>query len=82
MLVFQTQYANINFKSALQVAACRVFSSNCALEGLRAHSAGGSSLHVTAALDAWSVGVLALEMFSGQSVCDLMQTKEQVRQLV
>jgi eukaryotic-like serine/threonine-protein kinase len=40
-----------------------------------------STLRATAALDVWSVGVIAVELFSGKPPLQLFQTQEQVRLL-
>jgi Protein kinase domain len=47
-------------------------------EALAAYNAGAKSLKVTEALDAWSVGILAIEIFTGQPVFDILQTRDQV----
>jgi hypothetical protein len=47
-------------------------------EVLQAREGGCQGVLATAALDAWSVGILALEMFTGQPVFDLTQPKAQV----
>jgi serine/threonine protein kinase len=48
-------------------------------EVIRAHAADESSMYVAESMDAWSVGMLALEMLSGQPVFNMLQPKEQVR---
>jgi eukaryotic-like serine/threonine-protein kinase len=48
-------------------------------EVLVSHESGAPGILVTEALDAWSVGILAIEMFTGQPVFDLMQPQETVR---
>jgi serine/threonine protein kinase len=53
--------------------------SYAAPEAIRAHSSADPTILVTEALDAWSVGILAIEIFTGQPVWDIMQEREQVR---
>ena len=48
-------------------------------EALSAFVIGAKSLVVSEALDAWSLGVLAIELFTGDSVFDHMHTKQDVR---
>ena len=50
-----------------------------ALEALRASEEGGRGLVATEALDAWSLGVLAIEMFTGNPVFPRDDPKEKVR---
>jgi serine/threonine protein kinase len=49
-----------------------------AQEVIQAYKAGDRELTATEALDAWSVGILALEMFTGQPVFNLLQPKDKV----
>ena len=39
---------------------------------------GSDTMDVQEAVDAWAVGMVALELFSGKLVFDVMQTQEQV----
>ena len=48
-------------------------------EALKAYLAGEVGVVATEALDAWSLGVLAFELFSGQPVFDHMRPKDEVR---
>jgi serine/threonine protein kinase len=48
-------------------------------EVVAAHSRSEPSIKATEALDGWSVGILALEMFSGRKVFDMSASKAQVR---
>jgi serine/threonine protein kinase len=47
-------------------------------EALRAYIAGKGDLVATEALDAWSLGVLALELFGGKPAFDHLCPREQV----
>lgn len=51
-------------------------------ETLLAHMAGARSIHVSEAIDAWSVGILAIEIFTGQPVFNIFQGSEQVCPLI
>lgn len=42
-------------------------------------AAGQGCVLATEALDAWSVGILAVEVFTGQPVFNIFQSKEEVR---
>ena len=53
--------------------------SYAAPEVIDAHKAGQRGLVATEALDAWSVGILAIEVFTGEPVFDIFQSKEDVR---
>ena len=53
--------------------------SYAAPEVIAAHRDGGKRLVATEALDAWSVGILAVEVFTGQPVFNIFQSKEEVR---
>ena len=48
-------------------------------EALSAYLAGSRSVVATEALDAWSLGVLAIELFTGNSVFNHMHSKQDVR---
>jgi eukaryotic-like serine/threonine-protein kinase len=51
-------------------------------EAVRAHyREKRSTLQATAALDVWSVGVIAVELFSGKPPLQLFQTQDEVRLL-
>lgn len=47
-------------------------------EALRAYLSGEGGLVATEALDAWSLGVLAIELFTGKPVFDHTCSKEEV----
>ena len=47
-------------------------------EVLRAYLGGAGGLEATEALDAWSLGVLAIELLTGKPVFDHMRPKEEV----
>jgi eukaryotic-like serine/threonine-protein kinase len=48
-------------------------------EVVRAYMSGEPGLVATEALDAWSLGVLAIELFTGNPVFDHTRPKEEVR---
>ena len=48
-------------------------------EVLGPHMAGARTTHVAEAIDAWAVGILAIEIFTGQPVFDIFQGSEKVR---
>ena len=48
-------------------------------EVLQAYVAKQSGVVATEALDAWSLGVMAIELFIGKPLFDRTQTKEEVR---
>ena len=48
-------------------------------EALRAYMAGEGGVVAAEALDAWSLGVLAIELLTGKPVFNHMQPKEEVR---
>ena len=49
-------------------------------EVLRSYESAEAHIHVTEAMDAWSVGILALEIFTGSPVFDFAyMNREQVR---
>jgi eukaryotic-like serine/threonine-protein kinase len=48
-------------------------------EAVRAMQAGQNSIVVNAALDAWSIGILAIEMFIGEPVFNRMLERDEVR---
>ena len=48
-------------------------------EVIRAYRGGKATIRATEALDAWSVGILALEMFSGRKPFEFGVPKDQVR---
>ena len=48
-------------------------------EALQAYVAGQGGVQATEALDAWSLGVLAIELFTAAPVFSYLQPKEQVR---
>ena len=48
-------------------------------EALAAYTLGERELTVTEALDAWSLGVLACELFSGRPVFDPLRPRDEVR---
>ena len=50
-------------------------------EALRAYMEGEAGVVATEALDAWSLGVLAIELLTGKPVFDPMCPKEEVRAL-
>ena len=47
-------------------------------EAIKAYTAGEEGLQATEALDAWSLGLLAIEMLTGKAVFDHKHPKEQV----
>ena len=51
-------------------------------EALRSYVAGEGGVEATEALDAWSLGVLAIELFTGNSVFDHMHPRQDVRALL
>lgn len=55
--------------------------SYAAPEVLAAVKAGKQTFNVSEALDVWSIGILAIEMFTGQPVYSCLQTKQTVRAL-
>jgi serine/threonine protein kinase len=48
-------------------------------EVVRAYRNGARGVLASAAIDAWSLGVLAVELFTNNAALDLMQGKETVR---
>jgi serine/threonine protein kinase len=48
-------------------------------EALAAHRAGEGGLVATEALDAWSLGILAVELLTGRPMFDFLQRKEKVQ---
>lgn len=51
-------------------------------EVLMAAQAGEANILATEALDAWSVGILAIQMFSGRIPFDLNRQRSAVRVLI
>ena len=48
-------------------------------EALQAYVEGQGGVQATEALDAWSLGVLAIELFTANPVFSYLQSKENVR---